>query len=149
MKKSILILVGLSVFALGATAARAQATVREPDASVMRDPALEKDSLHNLDAAWQYFKLKKAYRASLSRAEEIIAGYPNFSKIDEALFIAGMSDLYLSEKKGKQQPTMAVEKHRDEARAYLSRLVKEYPDSKFRKDAEEGLQTLGGALPKQ
>jgi outer membrane protein assembly factor BamD (BamD/ComL family) len=143
MKKSILLLVVLTVFGAGATAARAQGTVREPDASVLRDPMLEKDSKHNLDAAWQYFKLKKAYRASLSRAEEIIAGYPNFSKIDEALFIAGMSDLYLSEKKGKQQPALPVEKHREEARAYLSRLVKEYPDSKFRREAEDGLQSIG------
>ncbi|MDQ3907394.1 MAG: outer membrane protein assembly factor BamD [Acidobacteriota bacterium] len=143
MKKALLLLVGLSFIAFGAASARAQGTVREPDSAALRDPALEKDSLHNLDAAWQYFKLKKAYRASLSRAEEIIAGYPNFSKIDEALYIAGMSDLYLSEKKDKQQPALPVEKHREEARDYLTRLVKEHPDSRYRKEAEESLQSLG------
>jgi outer membrane protein assembly factor BamD (BamD/ComL family) len=148
MKKSILLAMALVVFALGATNARAQTSVRQPDASVLRDPMLEKDSKHNLDTARQYFKLKKAYRASLSRAEEIIAGYPNFSQIDEALYIAGMSNLYLSEKKGKQQPVLPVEKHRAEARVYLSRLVNEYPESQFRKDAEEELQSLGGVAPK-
>jgi outer membrane protein assembly factor BamD (BamD/ComL family) len=148
MKKSIILVVGLVFLALSSSVARAQSAVRQPDASVLRDPMLEKDSKHNLDTARQYFKLKKAYRASLSRAEEIIAGYPNFSQIDEALFIAGMSNLYLSEKKGKQQPTLPVEKHRAEARAYLSRLVNEYPESKFRKDAEDGLQSLGGVVPK-
>jgi outer membrane protein assembly factor BamD (BamD/ComL family) len=148
MKKSILLALALVVLVLGASGARAQSTVRQPDASVLRDPLLEKDSKHNLNAAWQYFKLKKAYRASLSRAEEIIAGYPNFSQLDEALYLAGMSNLYLSQKKGKQQPTLPAEKHRTEARAYLSRLVQEYPDSKFRKDAEEGLQSLGGVAPK-
>lgn len=148
MRKPILLFVALLAFGLGAASVRAQGTVREPDSAAMRDPLLEKDSLHNLDAAWQYFKLKKAYRASLSRAEEIIAGYPNFSKVDEALYIAGMSNLYLSEKKGKQPPVLPVEKHRTEARAYLSRLVSDYPDSKYRKDAEEELGSLGGALPK-
>jgi outer membrane protein assembly factor BamD (BamD/ComL family) len=149
MKKSILLAVSfVFLVALAVPVSRAQSAVRQPDASALRDPLLEKDSLHNLDTAWQYFKLKKAYRASLSRSEEIIAGYPNFSKIDEALYIAGMSNLYLSEKKGKQQPTLPVEKHRSEARAYLSRLVNEYPESKLRKDAEEELQTLGGVAPK-
>jgi outer membrane protein assembly factor BamD (BamD/ComL family) len=145
MKKSLLLVVALVMLVSVSSTVRAQGTVRQPDASALRDPLLEKDSLHNLDTAWQYFKLKKAYRASLSRAEEIIAGYPNFSKIDEALFIAGMSNLYLSEKKGKQSPVLPAEKHRSEARVYLSRLVKEYPESKLRKDAEDELQTLGVA----
>jgi sugar phosphate isomerase/epimerase len=69
---------------------------------VVRDPDMEKDSLHNLEVARQYFKLRKAYKASLARCEEIIAGNPTFSKIDEVLFIAGESSLRLSENKGKQ-----------------------------------------------
>src|SRR5205814_5821649 len=70
---------------------------------VLRDPDMEKDSLHNLDVARQYFKLKKAYKASLDRCEEILAGNPAFSKIDEVLLIAGESNLRLSEEKGKQK----------------------------------------------
>jgi outer membrane protein assembly factor BamD (BamD/ComL family) len=149
MKKLFVLAFSLSVMLGGASAAAAQGGARrEPDPAVLRDPLMERDSKHNLEAARQYFKLKKAYRASLSRAEEIIAGYPNFSQIDEALFIAGMSHLYLSQNKGKQQPTLPAEKHRGEARVYLSRVVNEYPESGFRKDAEKELQSIGGALPK-
>ncbi|MDT7603936.1 MAG: Outer rane lipoprotein [Acidobacteriota bacterium] len=148
MKKFFLLACGLTVLTMGSSAARAQTGVRQPEPTVMRDSVLESDMKGNLVKARHYFKLKKAYRASLSRAEEIIAGYPNFSQLDEALYIAGMSNLYMSEKKGKQPPTLPIEKHRAEARVYLSRLVNEYPQSKFHDDAEKELQSLGGVLPK-
>jgi len=126
-----------------------------PDASTVRDADLEKDSLHNLEVAQQYFKLRKAYYASLKRCEEIIAGNPNFAKIDEALYIAGMSSLYLSENRGKQKIAEIPEKnrlkpeqYRSEAREYLSQLVNEHPDSSFSKQAQDALHDLGGALPK-
>jgi outer membrane protein assembly factor BamD (BamD/ComL family) len=148
MKKFFSLAFGLVALTFTASAARAQTEVRQPDAAVMRDTVLERDMKGNLEKARHYFHLKKAYRASLSRAEEIIAGYPNFSQIDEALYIAGMSNLYMSEKKGKQPPLLPVEKHREEARVYLSRLVNEYPESKFSKDAAQELQAIGGVLPK-
>ena len=137
--------------------ARAQGKpVLGPDSSTVRDADLEKDSLRNLDVARQYFKLKKAYYASLDRSEEIIAGNPNFAKIDEALYIAGMSSLYLSENRGKQKIAEIPEKnrlkpeqYRSEAREYLSQLVNEHPDSSFSKQAQDALRDLGGALPKQ
>jgi Outer membrane lipoprotein len=135
----------------GAAAAQEQdktGSRREPDPAVLRDPLLEKDSKKNLDVARHYFKLKKAYRAAVMRAEEIIAGNPNFSKIDEALYIAGMSHLRLSRKEGTQQPTLKPELHRDEARIFLSQLINNHPDSPFRKEAEKELEALGGPLPK-
>lgn len=129
---------------------------------VMRDPDMEKDSLHNLEAARLYFKLRKAYVASLQRCEEIMAGNPTFSKIDEVLYIAGKSNLYLSEGKGKQSPTLykrgganlqsstlTPEEFRSEARDYLSQLVNNYPQSKFKDEALEDLKSLGGPKPKQ
>jgi hypothetical protein len=72
-----------------------------PDPSTLRDPDLERDSHHNLEVARNYFKLKKAYVAALKRCEEIIAGNPNFAKIDEVLLMAGQSSLWLSQNKGK------------------------------------------------
>src|SRR6266705_5131234 len=72
-----------------------------PDPATIRDPELEKDSLHNLEVARHYFKLKKAYIAALKRCEEVIAGNPTFAKMDEVLFIAGESSLRLAENKGK------------------------------------------------
>ena len=129
---------------------------------VNRDPDMEKESLHNLEAARLYFKLRKAYVASLQRCEEIMAGNPEFSKIDEVLYIAGKSTLYLSESKGKQSPslyrrgggagapavTVTPEEFRNEARDYLSQLVNNYPESKFRDEALDDLKTLGGVKPK-
>ena len=79
-----------------------------PDPSTIRDPDLEKDSLHNLEVARNYFKLKKAYVAALKRCEEIIAGNSNFARIEEVLLIAGESSLSLADKKGKQAPSLYV-----------------------------------------
>lgn len=125
--------------------ARAQtAATRGPDASAVRDPALEKDSRHNLEVARHYFKLKKAYRAAIARCEEIIAGNPNFSRLDETLYIAGVSSLRLAENRGKQAASLPADKLRDDAREYLSRIVNEFPDSDFRDDAEGELSSLGG-----
>src|SRR5678815_3033496 len=102
--KFLLGLVAILVFGNAGATVRAQGTVRSgPDPATIRDPELEKDSQHNLEVARNYFKLKKAYVAALKRAEEIIAGNPTFTKIDEALFIAGASSLWLAENKGKQK----------------------------------------------
>lgn len=159
-KFCLLAIVSMAVLALAPSVARAQGAAKQGP-EVMRDSDLEKDSLHNLEVAWQYFKLKKAYVAALQRCEEIIAGNPTFSKIDKALFIAGESNLYLSEGKGKQKASLYVRREggkpytltsdqfRSEARDYLSQLVNEYPDSQFRTEALEDLKPLGGPKPKE
>ncbi len=136
---------------IAAPTARAQGTTagRGPDPTTLRDPELEKDSLHNLEVARHYFKLKKAYLAAIKRCEEIIAGNPTFARIDEVLYIAGMSSLRLSENKGKQKQTaIPAQKLREDARDYLSQLVNSYPDSAFREQAEKELEALGGPKPK-
>src|SRR3984893_2642077 len=104
MKKNLVLSIALGLaFLVCAPVAFAQGAAKNgPDPATSRDPELEKDSLHNLDVARQYFKLKKAYIAALRRCEEVIAGNPNFSKMDEILLIAGESSLRLSESKGKQ-----------------------------------------------
>src|SRR5216683_1274963 len=148
MKKFCLLAICLLVLFVAAPLARAQGNAKQgPD--VMRDPDLEKDSLHNLEVARHYFKLKKAYIAALQRCEEIIAGNPVFSKIDEVLFIAGESSLRLAENKGKQASKVTSDKLREDARDYLSQLVNGYPDSSFRKQAEDDLKGLGGLKPKE
>src|SRR5438552_2959156 len=144
MKKFCLFtLIAVALIVIAPANTRAQTGAKQgPD--VVRDPDMEKDSLHNLEVARQYFQLRKAYVASLERCEEIIAGNPTFSKIDEALFIAGKSNLFLAQGKGKQKPSMYVrhegnekktltpEEFRVEGRAYLTQLVNGYPDSKFK-----------------
>src|SRR5713226_10646560 len=110
-----------AVLAVMSCEARAQSGAKQGP-EVMRDPDMEKDSLHNLEVARQYFTLRKAYKASLARCEEIIAGNPTFSKIDEVLWIAGESSLRLSANKGKQSVKTATDKLRGDARDYLSML---------------------------
>lgn len=118
-----------------------------PDPSTIRDTDLEKDSLHNLEVAKHYFKLKKAYVAAIKRCEEIDAGNPTFAKMDEVLYIAGESSLRLAENLGKQKTKEKTpEELRQDARVYLSRLVAGYPNSAFHKQAETDLQALGGPI---
>ena len=136
---------------IAAPATRAQGVKQGPDPSTLRDPDLERDSLHNLEVARNYFKLKKAYVASLKRCEEIIAGNPNFEKIEEVLLMAGQSSLWLADKKGKQSPdlyvifedgkkrTLTSEQFRDMGRDYLNKLIKDHPDSPYAKEAREEL----------
>src|SRR5450432_1280377 len=123
MKKNFVVSIAVGfALVLCASVAFPQGAARSgPDPTTVRDPELEKDSLHNLDVARQYFKLKKAYIGALTRCEEIIAGNPDFSKIDEVLFIAGESSLRLSENKGKQEAKeKKPEQLREDARTYLS-----------------------------
>lgn len=157
MRKNLLPVVALLfAFVVCVPAVQAQGTVRSgPDPATLRDPELEKDSLHNLEVARNYFKLKKAYVAALKRTEEIIAGNPTFTRIDEALFIAGSSSLSLADKKGKQSPslyisfdgttkkTLTAEEFRDMGRDYLTKLINDYPESAFRGQAEDALRTIG------
>jgi outer membrane protein assembly factor BamD (BamD/ComL family) len=128
-----------------------------PDSSIARDVESEKAAKHELEVARHYFKNKKAYYAAFKRCEELAAGYPEFYKIDEVLYIAGMSSLYLAEGKGKQKPPadtpekreeFSPENLREQARDYLTRLVNDHPKSDFLKEAQEALVRLGGEKPK-
>ncbi len=125
---------------------------RSPAPAIARDPILEADAKHNLDVAKQAFApLKKAYKQVLLRFEETYAAYPEFSQIDEFLYLAGMSSYYLAEGKGKQKidpkfekdkEKFAPEKLRADAVAYLSTVVDKYPQSRFVSDAQKTLKLL-------
>ena len=120
--------------------------------AIERDPIMEADAKHNLDVARQAFlPLRKAYKQVIMRFDETYAAYPDFSQIDEFLYIAGMSSLYLSEGRGKQKIDLKTEKEpekyapeklRKDAVRYLTELVLKHPDSKFKPDAEKALATL-------
>jgi len=149
MKKVFLTVCALAVaFLATAPATYSQGAAKTgPTNAVLRDADLEKDSLHNLEVARHYFKLKKAYVAAIKRCEEIDAGNPNFAKMDEVLFIAGESSLRLAENRGKQKAKeKSADELRQDARVYLSRLVAHYPNSAFSKQAEPDLLVLGGPI---
>ncbi|HEX8637311.1 MAG TPA: outer membrane protein assembly factor BamD [Pyrinomonadaceae bacterium] len=124
---------------------------RNIEPKVDRDPILEADAKHNLEVAQQYFKLKKAYKAVLLRFEETFAAHPDFSKMDEFLYYAGMSSFYLSENKGKQKAENAAEKDkgkfapeklREDATAYFAMIVEKYPQSQYKDEAQKTLKEL-------
>ena len=161
MKRFLLTVCGLALAAGAASAeARAQAggVAKGPDETVVRDLEAEKSARHELEVARTYFKNRKAYFSSLKRADELVAGYPEFSRIDEALYMAGMSAVYLVEGKGKQKlatlPPNTVKEYtpealRELARMHLSRLVKDHPQSEYRKEAERALAALGASAKKE
>lgn len=91
------------------------------------NPELEAESRHNLDVGRQYFK-RKAWAGALGRLEEIIATNPEFTRIDEVYFIAGV-----------------CYSHRDEielARKMLQLVIDEHSESEFVKRAREELAKL-------
>ena len=158
MKIKLLLLVLLLLVA--APVSFAQGGVKGgPDPSTLRDPDLERDSYHNLEVARNYFKLKKAYVAALKRCEEIIAGNPNFAKIEEVLLMAGQSSLWLSQNKGKQRPeqyvsfeggekrTLTSQQFREMGVDYLKKLIADHPDGPYAKQAQEELSALGTPKP--
>ena len=138
-------LIGLLIFAGPANAQR------NIDPAIDRDPILEQDAKHNLDVAWQAYRLKKAYKGVLMRFEETFAAHPDFSKMDEFLYLAGMSSYYLTENKGKQKidpknerdkEKYAPAKLKENAVAYLSMLVEKHPESRYRSEAEKTLNEI-------
>lgn len=147
MKKLVIISFFLTLFFALSVSAQT-----DPD-DVSFEKLREADAKHNLNVAWQYFKLKKAYIAALLRTEETMAAHPAFSKMDEVLYVAGMSSYYLSIGKGKQKinlSTMTKEdrekyaagKLKEDAVGYLGQLVELFPDSKYVSKAKETLKIL-------
>lgn len=155
--KFLLLILTVVISAAVVPSINAQGVRSGPDPATLRDPELEKDSLHNLEVARNYFRLKKAYVAALSRCEEVIDGNPMFAKLEEVLLMAGQSSLWLSQNKGKQKPSLYIsvangekraltpEEFRAKSRLYLTRLIEEFPDGSYRKQAEASLSELGEA----
>ena len=145
-RKVFIFLIAIAALGLSASAQR------NVTPAIERDPLLEADALHNLDVAWQAFgPARKAYKQVLGRFEETYAAYPEFSKIDEFLYLAGMSSYYLSKNEGKQKVNLKIEREREKydpqrlrenAVAYLSMMIERNPESKYRENAEKVLKEL-------
>jgi tetratricopeptide (TPR) repeat protein len=90
-----------------------------------RDPTMEIAAKHNLDVARWYLTKRKAYEGARDRLQEIIDTYPDFSRMDEVIFLMGEAHLKLNKN--------------DKAAEYYSKLLKIYPDSEFAKKARARL----------
>lgn len=93
-----------------------------------RDSAMEVAARHNLDVARWYLVKRKAYEGARDRLQEIIDTYPDFSRIDEVVFLMGEAQLKL--------------KKDAKAAEYYNKLLKEYPESEFAKRAQARLDEL-------
>ena len=93
-----------------------------------RDPIMETNATHSLDVARWYLTKRKAYDGARDRLQEIVDSYPEFSRMDEVVFLLGEASLKLN------KPEKAVE--------YYERLVKDFEGSEFVKKARERLKEL-------
>jgi len=93
-----------------------------------RDQAKEIAAKHNLDVARWSLTKRKAYDGARDRLQEIIDTYPEFSRMDEVVFLMGEVHLKL----GKP----------DKAADYYQKLLKDYPDSEFAKKTKERMDEL-------
>jgi len=122
--------------------------------AVELDPILEADANHNLDVARQAFGPRKAYKQVLLRFEETFAAHPEFSRMEEFLYMAGMSSYYLSKNEGRQKVNLKVEREREkyapeklreDAVAYLSMLIEKYPDTRYKDEVEQTVKEIAGS----
>lgn len=99
-----------------------------------RDPALEVQAKHNLEVAKWYLTKRKAYQGARDRLNEIVDTYPDFSRMDEVIFLLGEAYLKLDDK--------------DKASEFYNKLLKDYPASEMVKKARVRLDELKGGPQK-
>ncbi|WP_058867633.1 outer membrane protein assembly factor BamD [Chloracidobacterium thermophilum] len=92
----------------------------------------EQLGMHSLGVARLYFKQQK-YVAVKGRCESIIRNYPDFTYMDETLFLHGVSLTQLEDT--------------PEAAKSFARIVREYPNSEWRDKAAEYLERFGVEVP--
>jgi outer membrane protein assembly factor BamD (BamD/ComL family) len=117
----------LTILLASATQAAAQGPASGP-LEPPRDATKEITAKHNLEVARWYLTKRKAYDGARDRLQEIIDTHPDFSRMDEVVFLLGEAHAKL----GKTET----------ATDYYNKLVKNYPDSEFVKKARERLDKL-------
>lgn len=87
----------------------------------------EKLAAHTLSIGNLYYK-RKAYPAAISRLKEILSNYPTYSGLDEVFFILGDSYYKMDQV--------------EESIPYYTKLITDYPESKFIKKAQERMEEI-------
>ena len=118
----------LALVILGSAGSKSLAQGPGKPIEAPRDAALEIAARHNLEVARWNLTKRKAYEGARDRLQEIIDTYPDFSRMDEVVFLMG--ELHL--KLGKTE----------KAAEYYSKLLKAYPESEFGKKARTRLDEL-------
>ena len=117
----------MAIAVIGSPLAEAQGPGRGRLEGV-RDPELEITAKHNLEVARWYLTKRKAYEGARDRLKEIIETYPDFSRMDEVLYLMGEAHLNLGETKT--------------AANYYRKMLEDYPSSEFAKKTQERLEKL-------
>jgi len=89
---------------------------------------MELTQKRNLQVARWYLTKRKAYEGARDRLQEILDQAPEFSQIDEVIFLLGEANERL------RKPEIAS--------TYYKKLIKDYPGSQFVKKARERLADL-------
>lgn len=82
---------------------------------------------HTLGIGELYYRVK-AYKAAVSRLTQILTSYPNYSKMDKVYFYLG--DSYFKWKK------------EDQSVPYFTKLITDFPQSKYAKKAQDKLEKI-------
>jgi outer membrane protein assembly factor BamD len=87
----------------------------------------ERLAAHTLSIGSLYYK-RKAFPAAISRLKEILSSYPTFSGLDKVFFILGDSYYKMNQV--------------EESIPYYTKLITDYPQSKFAKKAQERMEEI-------
>lgn len=93
----------------------------------------EQLGMHELGITRFYFKYRQGWNAVVSRGRDMLKKYPEFSYVDEVLFLVGSA--------------LVEKEDTPEAAKYFSRLVREFPNSEYRDKAAEFLERFGMEVP--
>ncbi len=126
--KLTLVLCTVAACVLVAVSATAQQGPARGPAGANRDPEMEVTQKHNLQVARWYLTKRKAYEGARDRLQEILDQDPEFSQIDEVIYLLGEANEKL------RKPELAS--------TFYKRVIKDYPGSQFVKRARERLADL-------
>ncbi len=87
----------------------------------------ERLAVHSYGIGYHYYR-RKSYRASTSRLTEILTNFPSYSRMDEVYF-------YLADSYYKWKKT-------EESIPYFTKLVTDYPESKYAEKAQDRLAEI-------
>lgn len=108
-------------------------TDRKEDVNSLMKQVQEILATHELIVAKFYYDRREAAPAAQGRTEEILSKYPEYSRLDEALWLHAQA--------------MADQEDTETAAQDLTRLITNYPHSPYRAKAEELLTKWGKPVP--
>ncbi|MFN2482661.1 MAG: outer membrane protein assembly factor BamD [Pyrinomonadaceae bacterium] len=113
-------------------------TTLRPDAQIRLNEVQENLGMHTFNVGNFYYDrylrgVAPNPKGAQSRYREVVEKYPNFSRLDKALYL--LAETYVQE----EQP--------DEAAKYFQRILREFPQSEFAEKASEQLDAIGSAKP--